>query len=273
MHAHPVQVTHFVPKIRDSGFLARCMPTGMHCHPPPSLPFDDDGLLQFLIYQRESKSMGDGRYLNKDMMALKTSSDISSKDDQQRLQDNSELCEAFITLATAASNLDFELIGESVIFKPSTLAAKTAAKANSQFKTTGGLVLMVSARKDDLASSRLALPGFIEAMKLKLGCTDKDCLIAVPFKDNVVFATKASSPVGCCILADMVDAKDALAEDKSSGYICSVPFRVKAMDSGLPLAQLLAQGQPPVVWERWVTMPEPGTKIDSFTLSMCAMPR
>lgn len=159
-------------------------------------------------------------------MLLKMEPGGEGKEEEKLRQDlaRSELSDAFTSLAAAASNLKFELIGD--------------------------WVLIVSARKDEMASSRLGLPDFVKEMKTRLGCTSKDCLVVVPFKDNQVIATKASSPFGCCILADLVDAKDALSEDSAAGYICSVPFRVKSMDLSLPVGKLLAQGGTPVCWER-----------------------
>jgi hypothetical protein len=98
-----------------------------------------------------------------------------------------------------------------------------------------------------LATSRLILPDFVETMRLKLKCEDKDELIVTPFADNLVYATKSSSFLGCCMLGDFCDA--LAAERDVPEYLTSVPYCVHKIDSSTPVQALLVQGKAPVMWK------------------------
>lgn len=71
-------------------------------------------------------------------------------------------------------------------------------------------------------ASRLINPAFVEYLSKQLSCELKDELVVVPFSDDIIYATKSSSFLGCCYLGDVCDISDPLR--KSDTYITSIPY-------------------------------------------------
>eukprot|EP00798_Chlamydomonas_sp_ICE-L_P030414 gene30414-35419_t len=127
------------------------------------------------------------------------------------------------------------------------MMADLAAAFQSIFDLKHGELLIVTAKGDDLATSRLVLPSLVDTLRQRLSCAAKDHLVVVPFATNVVFATRSSSPIGCCMMGDYADELNA-AKDQAD-YLTSVPFRVAKIDRSRPVAELVAMGLAPVTWE------------------------
>eukprot|EP00798_Chlamydomonas_sp_ICE-L_P019833 gene19833-26523_t len=119
--------------------------------------------------------------------------------------------------------------------------------ADLAFDLKHGELLIVRSKGDELVTSCLVLPSFVDMLRQRLSCAAKYHLVVVPFATNVVFATRSSSPIGCCMMGDYADALNA-AEDQAD-CLTSVPFRVAKIDQSRPVAELVAMGRAPVTWE------------------------
>jgi hypothetical protein len=96
-------------------------------------------------------------------------------------------------------------------------------------------------------ASLMVIPSFVESMRRKLRCEAKDDLVAVPFTSDMIYATKSSSPLGCCMLGDFCDALGATRN--IADYITSVPYRLASVDKSQSVEALLSQNKPPCLWE------------------------
>ncbi|KAK3259458.1 hypothetical protein CYMTET_31546 [Cymbomonas tetramitiformis] len=213
-----------------------------------SKPIDRAESLHLIVYDRKEVMSAEGRRVITDALSL--------SEDESAGGSNSEVAAAFHNLKV--HEVRFQL-------------------------AEGGHLLTVQNIGNGDPLSQLCLVAFIDELTSRLECEEKDELIVIPFSENVLFATKSSSPIGCCMLGDFA------GDQQKSDWITSVPYRVRTIDRSAPDSQLLTAGKLPVLWEYYpfwgkepmfgvagsdgkVRFPIPGTsaQADSFVQKLAA---
>ena len=94
---------------------------------------------------------------------------------------------------------------------------------------------------------KMVLPSFISKLKEELKMADVDQLIVVPYTRNILYATKSSSPIGCCMLGDFSDVIDAA--NSTPEWISSLPYTINSINTSEPELELLKKGIVPIEWK------------------------
>lgn len=93
---------------------------------------------------------------------------------------------------------------------------------------------------------KIILPSFIQKLKETLNIAENDQLIIVPYARNILYATKSSSFLGCCMLGDFADASDA--HKSTPEWISSLPYTIKTINTSEPEFDLIKKGIIPIQW-------------------------
>ena len=130
------------------------------------------------------------------------------------------------------------------------------------YEDSHGIMITVRPGGDDQSViCHMATHSFVDELRKGLSCQPIDELVVVPLSSHTCYATKSSSPMGCCMLGDYADGLSAHQPD----HMSCVPFRVLSIDRSASETELLKAGKLPVTWEQypyWGQEPVQGVRDD-----------